>query len=291
VTALAFSPDGAVLVVGSQAGVEMRSWPGLEPAGTIETELDHVDAIRFSPAGDSLALAGGVPADGGSIEIARWPGGESAWRAAPQDDLIYGVAWRGDGRTIATGSIDRTVAVLDTANGDVLRRIEGHSRGVMAVAYLAEPELLLSAGIDQSIRVWQPDNSDALRNLDNHTQPVYDLVLRPGQPEGTLPMVVSVSEDRTMRLWQPTIGRLVRFLRLDSAPLAVTWTPDGLWIVAVAKDGHVYRVDPDTVEVLERIPAVDGWAYSLAMHPTGREVAVGGEHGELRRVAIGSATP
>ena len=80
---------------------------------------------------------------------------------------------------------------------------------------------------------------------------------------------------------------MVRFVRLKRViPLAVAWTVDGNHIVVSCNDGHVRIIDPDTVEILKDIPALKGWAYSLAVHPTGKELAVGGENGELKRVVI-----
>jgi WD40 repeat protein len=100
-------------------------------------------------------------------------------------------------------------------------------------------------------------------------------------------MLASVSDDRTVRFWQPTIGRMVRFVRLEGAvPLAVAWMPAGEAIVASCTDGRVRLVDPDTVNVLHDLPAIEGWAYSIAVHPQGREVVVGGEEGQLRRVVL-----
>lgn len=107
--------------------------------------------------------------------------------------------------------------------------------------------------------------------------------MRPG--EG-LPMVASISEDRTVRLWQPTIGRMVRFARLESAPLAVTWIPDGSRLVVACEDGKVRIIDPDTVTVERVIPAISGWAYTLAVHPDGTRAIVGGRGGQMKQISI-----
>jgi hypothetical protein len=45
-------------------------------------------------------------------------------------------------------------------------------------------------------------------------------------------------------------------------------------------------IDPDTAAVAAEIEAMDGWAYSLAVHPDGGDVAVGGERGNVTRVRL-----
>src|SRR5262245_55211599 len=75
VTAVAFTPDGRSVVVGSQAGLEVRTWPELERVRTLATELAHVHDLAFAPDGKSLAAAGGAPAQSGVVELFRWPDG------------------------------------------------------------------------------------------------------------------------------------------------------------------------------------------------------------------------
>jgi WD40 repeat protein len=99
-------------------------------------------------------------------------------------------------------------------------------------------------------------------------------------------MVVSIGADRTVRLWQPTIGRMVRLSRLESPPLAVTWTNSGVWIAAACADGHVRLIDPDTVGIRRDVRVLDGRAHSLASAPDGRALVVGGEAGRLVRIEL-----
>jgi len=87
-------------------------------------------------------------------------------------------------------------------------------------------------------------------------------------------------------LWQPTIGRMVRFVRLPAVPLDVKWSLDGRWIVASCDDGHVRVIDPDSVTIVRDVAALAGWAYCLTVHPTKYEIAVGGARGELKRLSL-----
>ena len=99
-------------------------------------------------------------------------------------------------------------------------------------------------------------------------------------------MVASVGADRTVRLWQPEIGRLVRFARLESNPLAVAWNADGSLLAVAAADGKVRVFDPATAEPLRELDALDGWAYTLAAAPDGMQMLVAGEDGQVRRVEL-----
>ena len=99
-------------------------------------------------------------------------------------------------------------------------------------------------------------------------------------------MVASAARDRTIRFWQPTIGRMVRYIRLESEPLNLTWSSDGERILAACVDGHLRIIDPVGVTVTEDLPAIDGWAYALAVHPEGHSVAIGGANGQIRRIEI-----
>lgn len=284
VTAIAFTPDGESVVVASQAGVVRRSWPDLDVEATIATKLEHVHDVSFAPDGRSLALGGGTPAEEGGIEILDWPTATRSRAVTLHDDVVYALAWSSDGAMLATASLDRTARLVDPATGEITRTIRGHSRGLTSVRFLPGDELLVTAGIDQSLRVWRTDSGEAVRSLTNHTRTVHDVAVRP-VAEG-LPMFASVGDDRTVRLWQPTIGRMVRFVRLDTIPLAVAWTPDGDSIVVGCRDGSVRRIDPDTVRELERRPAIRDWARAIAVHEKGTRAVVGGDDGAVELVPI-----
>ena len=286
ITSLAFAPGGKSIAACSQSGLRIYSWPGLKPGKKLETIALNLHDVAFSPSGDRLAVGGGIPADEGMVEIFSWPAGKPLQVLNDHKDSVMGIAWL-SGSSIASASLDHSVALWDTGLGSLVKRLKGHSRGVSSLCFLAKKKLLVSAGIDQSLRVWNLETGKLVHSLDNHTLPVHDLALRPGA--GGLPMVASVSDDRTVRLWQPTIGRMVRFARLNSRPLDVGWLPDGSRIVVTCSDGHLRLVDPVEVKVTKDLPAVEGWAYSLAVHPSDGSVVVGGSAGRLRRVSVGSA--
>lgn len=283
VTAVAFSPDGKAVVAGSQAGLFVHGWPKLKRQRRLDSKLAQIHDVAFAPDGKRLLVVGGSPSEAGVAELFAWPSGKRLKRIPGHSDVIYAAAWQDDSSRLATVSLDGTVKVFDAATGTVVVEMKGHSRGVKAVGYLAGGKTLVTSGIDQSLRSWSMPGGKPLRTLSNHTRAVNDLAVRPAT-EG-LPMVVTVSDDRSVRLWQPTIGRMVRFKRLkNTAALAVCWTPGGDRIVTVGTDGRLRVIDPDSVEVRFTTPAIEGWAYCVAVHPRIAAAVVGGSQGALRRV-------
>lgn len=281
VTAVAFAPDGKSILSGSQAGIEIKTWPELKQVRTLATEIPNVHAFAFSPDGKTLAIAGGIPGKRGLVEFVSWPEGKRLRSAAPHRDSVYQVAWTADGAGLFTAGGDAAVCLVDPATTKTVRTFEGHSKGVLAVCLLPGGELV-TAGLDETVRVWDAKTGEAVRTLSNHTKPVVDLSVRPGRP-GAVPVVASVGEDRTVRLWQPTVGRLVKFARLDAVPTVVAWSADGSALRVAGKDGKVCVVDPESMAVTGVAAGLDGVAYCLAVGPDGSAV-VGGSDGRVVRV-------
>ncbi|HJQ80567.1 MAG TPA: hypothetical protein VJ828_11455 [Lacipirellulaceae bacterium] len=279
------TPDKAAVVVASQAGVEVRSWPSLARVAMLPTEMANVHDLAFSPDGKILAVVGGHPAVEGGVELYRWPEQDLLRRVSPHDDVVYAVAWRQDGQELALAGGDNRVSVVAISIERASHYLEGHSRAVLAVAYLPKDNGLLSGGVDQSIRLWDVTATTTKRTLVNHTRAVTDLKVRPSSDSQTIPIVASSGEDRTVRFWQPTIGRLVRFARLESPALELAWNHDGQILWAACRDGRVRAVNPENAAVVSDLPAVDGVAYAVAISPD-EKLLVAGSNGQLRRVVI-----
>jgi WD40 repeat protein len=287
ITDLAFAPDGKVVVACSQSGVQIFSWPELKRQRTIKRSAANLHCLAFSPDGTHLAVGGGVPSECGTVEVFSWPDGLLVKKLEGHDDSVRSVAWLDQSR-LFTASIDREVKLWSFGKKDgATHTYAGHSRSVDAVCSLKDGRTLVSSGADQTVRVWDVESTKLLRSLSQHTQPVSSVAPRPSK-EG-LPMIASAAADRTIRFWQPTIGRMVRYVRLEAEPLAIAWLNDGSHIVAACVDGQVRVINADDVEVTRTIPAVKGWAYAIAVHPTDGGVAVGGSDGQLCRVLPANA--
>lgn len=281
ITAIAFTPDERTVLVGSQSGVRLLDWPSLKLSKTLSSELRHVHAMAFNPAGDRLLIAGGSPGEHGSVELFSWPQCKRLYSATLHDDLVYGVAWLNDGQQFATASADHRCMTVSAADGKPRITFAGHSEPVLSVCVLADGKTAVSAGVDQVLHVWNLADGQPIRRRHNHTDTVTAMAVRPGKH--TRDMIATGSLDRTVRLWQPTIGRMVRFARLPSEVLSLSWSADGGTILAGCRDGGVYAVDADRVVHVKRAQ-IDGWVYGMATRKDGDAVA-GASAGLIKRVS------
>ena len=244
--------------------------------------MANLRSAKFAPGGKALAVAGGNPAEQGTIEIYSWPQATLIQRMEGGDDTFQDVEWLDD-KHLAVAGADRTVTLWQVGNPKATKTLRGHSRPVDALSHLRNANLLISAGADQTLRVWNLQQASLARNMNQHTAGVAQLAMRPSQ-DG-LPMVASAAADRTVRFWQPTIGRMVRYARLDAVPLDICWLPDGQRLAAACDDGQLRLITADSVAVSQPIAAIpEGWAYAVAAHPEDGSVAVGGADGMIVRV-------
>lgn len=274
VTAVCFSPDQKQLIVGSQAGVQVLDRPSRKLSRRLETKLRHVHAIAFNAKGDRLLLAGGAPAERGAVQLLTWPQCKPVYHATLHHDLIHDVAWNTKGTQFLTASADHTVHVIDAKTGKPVRTFTGHSEAVLAVGLLNDGKTAVSVGVDQVLHVWDVSEGKPIRRRHNHTDTITCVALKPG--DAPLPMIATGSLDRTVRFWQPTIGRLVKFVRLPSAVLCLTWSSDGHTLFVGCRDGGLYEIDAQRLKHSRKVLVKNGWIYSV-------------DAGELAGVVVGAS--
>jgi WD40 repeat protein len=174
--------------------------------------------------------------------------------------------------------------MLEAATLDVQSIFNGHSRSVVAASWVHGDSLVATAGVDQTIQLWEAANGAARRTLSNHVGTVNDLAFRPDVKEGP-PILASVSEDKTVRLWQPIIGRLMRFAKLPSAPRTFVWLPSGDYLAVGCNDGVVRVLDFDELKIVQELAGDVGRIHAMALHAKDGKIVVGGERG-IRAAAI-----
>ncbi len=285
ITCVVITSDGRTLIDGSQSGVRIRDWQDLAVEQTLTVPCSHVHDVVLSKDETRLAVVGGNPGESAWVGMYSWPGRELIWSQSFSDDVAYAAGFSPSGTSLAVACHDHSVALMTADAGNKTSVLKGHSRPVTAVAFLHDNTTVVSCGSDQSLRVWDCDRGTVVRSLTNHTQSITCLAVRPATAD-PVPMIATGSEDKTVRLWQPIIGRLIRFQRLPSSVTALAWTSDGTALVAGCRDGMLRVIQTDTLQTTEHAANVDTWITAIAVHPKESTALIGDGNGNLTKTPI-----
>lgn len=263
ITAVAW--DGERLYVARPGGIDVyRDGRLVETLGA-----DKRVVLGLAVRGGRVAECGGRAGEKGEVRI--WEGRTLVRTVQAHADVIYRVAWSGDGKSLFTAGGDKRIGVIDAESGKV-EYLDGHTGPVLALA--VHGDLLVSGGADRTIRVWK--GRALLRTINNHWDSVHALAF---SPDGKY--LASGSGDKTVRIWQPEIGRLVRIVRgHEGAVLDLVWTPRQ--VISAAGDGKVRFIAPDDVTIERELDAGGDWVNALC--PAGDRLFSGDAAGRLREL-------
>lgn len=269
ITALAYSPDGSSLVSAGDRSIEARAPKDGAMIRRIACDLPKITSLAFSPSGTMLAVGGGEPGVRGEVRLFSWPEGRLLHRINAHADLVTSVAFAADGTRLGAASADHTATVWSIANDGTLTelfKLRGHAGPVLAVAF--GPNCIVTGSADRSLKVWDKDGQ-LQRTLSQHTEAIHAIAFRPGTA-----ICASAGDDRSVRIWQPEIGRMVRIVRQhDASILALAWKSDGSALFTAGQEGIIRQLDAASDRVERTWQDHKDWIYAVAISPDGQTLA------------------
>ena len=110
-----------------------------------------------------------------------------------------------DTNTFASASLDRTVKVWSIGSPVPNFTLEGHERGVNCVDYYVggDKPYLISGADDSLVKIWDYQTKACIQTLDGHSHNISAVAFHP-----ELPVIMTASEDGTIKMWHSTTYRL-----------------------------------------------------------------------------------
>jgi WD40 repeat protein len=230
-------------------------------------------------------------------------------------DHVNAVAFSRDGKTVLSGSDDKTLKLWDTS-GKLLQTFSGHQGEVRAVAFSPNSKTVLSGSKDNTLKLWDT-SGNLLHTFPGHRDAVWAVAFSrdgktvlsgsndgklklwntsgnllhtfPGHPKSVSAVafspdgktVLSGSWDNTLKLWD-TSGKLLHtFTKHKDAVRAVAFSPDGKTVLSGSNDGKLKLWDTSG-KLLKTLTGHQGSVRDVEFSPDGNTLLSGGEDNTLK---------
>jgi WD40 repeat protein len=247
------------------SGYGSGSFSGLEGTGTIGKLWDietGKETATFTKLPPGFLKLGHVwyPKDAalspdGTLAAISFPGEITVWEAATGDTQctmkglegdVTAVAFRPDGKQLASAGADKTVRLWDVRNGRELLRLRGHTEGVTGIRFSPSGKKLVSWSSDGTARVWDVDSGAELTMLRGHRGVIRDADFREDE------LRVTTAGDTSIRVWTLEAPKMPDLQLAGHAGkvTAIAYSPDGKFFLTSSADQSARLWDTATGKVV-----------------------------------------
>jgi WD40 repeat protein len=240
---IAWSADSRRLLTGGDDG-SVRLW-NMQTGTELIRCLGHqgrIWTVALSPDGQR-ALSGGADR---SVRLWDVASGQELVRFRGTAGEVRRVAFAPDGRTALSCSSNETpLRLWDLRDlpslgpavdiNKPLRLLEGHTRGVLSVAFSPDGRRAVSGSQDGTVRFWDVETGKQERKFERHTEPVECVAF---SSDGQ--RVLSGSSDGLALCWEADYGRELNFCAAHAhAVTSVAFAPGGLFVTGSDRDAVI----------------------------------------------------
>ncbi|OKH24101.1 hypothetical protein NIES593_08020 [Hydrococcus rivularis NIES-593] len=234
VLTVAFSPDGQTLASSDKTAQRSQIKIWNLPTGKLHRTLfGHKQAIH------SLAIGVWQSENkqfiaSGSHKIKLWDlqTGEPFLTLFGHKEWVYSLAISPDGRTLISGSKDKTIRIWNLFAGELLHTLNGHDGSVKALAISSDGQMLLSGSDDATIKLWEIGTGKLLHTFKGHSGAIRAIAITPDSQ-----YAIAACHDKTIKVWDLSTGKLLQTLKGHQESVSVlAISPDGQTLVSGSED-------------------------------------------------------
>ena len=264
-----FVPRKNWVVTGSDdMQIRVFNYNTLERAHSFEAHSDYVRCIAVHPTQPFILTS----SDDMLIKLWNW---EKAWIGQQvfegHTHYVMQIVFNPkDNNTFASASLDRTVKVWQLGSSTANFTLEGHEKGVNCVDYYhgGDKPYLISGADDKYVKIWDYQNKTCVQTLEGHTQNISAVCFHP-----ELPIILTGSEDGTVRIWHAGTYRLESSLNYGF---------ERVWTISSMKGSNNVAIGYDEGSVMVKVGREEP---AVSMDSSGGKI-VWAKHSEIQQANL-----
>jgi WD40 repeat protein len=263
-----FTPDGDHLVSAAWDGT-VRLWEASsgKEIGALRNPQPLLTSVALSADGKhaaSLVRYG--------TELSLWDvAGRTRKASAPVPAGLFAdmrCAYSPQGTLVAATGYQGQIHLWDTATGQHVALLPGHSGRVVNLAFSPDGGQLASVGVDGTVRLWDVATRQAQAVLQGHTSALACVAY---SADGRV--LATGGVDRTVRLWDPRTQAEVAVLSVGTIVNAVRFHPDGARLAVACADNTIRLWDVAAREEVAELRGHENYIQAIAFSPDGSRLA------------------
>jgi len=234
ITALAASPNGAVVAAGSRGQVLLYDTASLELRGVLPFPPGDVKTLRFSRNAKLLLAGGGVGATRGRVMLWDVATARPLGEYGDEFDEVLASDISADQRVVALGGPQKVVRLIRTADDGVEAEIRKHTDWITAVEFSPDGRMLATGDRAGNAFLWETRGTREDAVLKGHGGGITAVAWR-----GDGDVLATASEDGKIRVWNRRSDEKMKEWEAHSGGVqGLCWLSDGR-LASCGRDSRV----------------------------------------------------
>ena len=216
------------------------------------------DFSAQSPIAIELSADGALALTASTTRMTLWDVNERTLQQAFDTEqghtqAINDVAFAPNGEWAVSASQDQTLVVWDTANGEILHTLTGHTASVAVVVTSPDNSLIASGGAigDNTVILWNAETGEQEHPLSGHQAALSALAFSP-----TEPILAAGDQNNEIILWDTASGEeITRLVGHNAIITSLTFNADGTRLASGSDEGVIILWDMGSREQIWQFQA------------------------------------
>ena len=290
ITAMAFSPDGSLLLVGSYHEVTVWKTADGLLSRRIKNIGQRINAIIFLADQKTIAVGCGEPGRNGEVRLIDFESGQLKGVVARTSDVVFDIAVRpaqkgsADPATqiaqpasneIAVASADGLIRIVNTDTLAEIRTIANHADWVTSIAWSDDGTRLVSGSRDKSAKVFNANTGELLVSYPGHAAAVRGVAFLPDGKQ-----VYSAGTDKKLHRWDAETAKKTSEVSVGGEVYKIV--RGDTFVFVPSADNQLRRINQSDNKVTHTLAGYQDWVLSTCYHAGTNQIAGGAMNGEVR---------